>query len=137
MAAGEVSGSRPPGGTRAVRDAGEPAGGWPFRRATSGPLTDWWVYEDLQYAVVAGMASAGKAPEEIGKEPVSYDEMRPGFYEPKARLDDMTANHVERSLCFPDLSEVLRADLPRGEGQRARAGVRACLQRLDGRGVVR
>ena len=90
-------------GPRVVRAPYEmaPSGAWPFRRAASGPMTDWWVYEDLQYAVVAGMASAGKKPEEIGKEPVAYDEMRPGFYDPKPRLDDMTANHVERSLCFP------------------------------------
>jgi predicted TIM-barrel fold metal-dependent hydrolase len=27
--------------------------------------------------------------------------MRPGCYEPKARLEDMTMNHVEASLCFP------------------------------------
>jgi predicted TIM-barrel fold metal-dependent hydrolase len=90
-------------GPRVVRSPYEmvPQQGWPFRPAASGPMTDWWIYEDLRYAVVAGMASAGRAPEEIGKQPVSYDEMRPGFYEPKARLDDMDINHVERSLCFP------------------------------------
>jgi len=27
--------------------------------------------------------------------------MRPGCYEPKARLEDMDINHVEASLCFP------------------------------------
>lgn len=90
-------------GPRVVRAPYEmvPANGWPFRMATSGPETDWWVYEDLRYAVVAGMASAGLKPEEIGKEPVGYDQMRPGFYEPAARLVDMDVNHVERSLCFP------------------------------------
>ena len=38
---------------------------------------------------------------------------------------------------LPDVPPLLRPDLPRGEGPRARRGVRPRLQRLDGRGVVR
>ncbi len=38
---------------------------------------------------------------------------------------------------LPHVPSLLRADLPRGEGPRARRGVRARVQRLDGRGVVR
>jgi hypothetical protein len=33
--------------------------------------------------------------------PMTYDEMRPGCYEPKARVDDMELNWVEASLSFP------------------------------------
>ena len=33
--------------------------------------------------------------------PITYDEMRPGCYDPKARLEDMDLNWVEASLCFP------------------------------------
>jgi predicted TIM-barrel fold metal-dependent hydrolase len=33
--------------------------------------------------------------------PITYDEMRPGCYEPKARLEDMDLNWVEASLSFP------------------------------------
>ena len=33
--------------------------------------------------------------------PMTYDEMRPGCYDPKARLEDQEVNHVEASLCFP------------------------------------
>ena len=33
--------------------------------------------------------------------PITYDEMRPGCYEPKARVEDMEMNWVEASLCFP------------------------------------
>ena len=33
--------------------------------------------------------------------PITYDEMRPGCYEPKARVDDMELNWVEASLSFP------------------------------------
>jgi predicted TIM-barrel fold metal-dependent hydrolase len=33
--------------------------------------------------------------------PITYDEMRDGCYDPKARIDDMLVNHVDASLCFP------------------------------------
>ena len=33
--------------------------------------------------------------------PMTYDEMRPGCYDPKARVEDKELNHVEASLCFP------------------------------------
>jgi predicted TIM-barrel fold metal-dependent hydrolase len=33
--------------------------------------------------------------------PMTYDEMRPGCYEPKARIEDMEMNWVEASLAFP------------------------------------
>jgi predicted TIM-barrel fold metal-dependent hydrolase len=33
--------------------------------------------------------------------PITYDEMRPGCYDPKARLDDMDLNWTEASLSFP------------------------------------
>jgi predicted TIM-barrel fold metal-dependent hydrolase len=33
--------------------------------------------------------------------PITYDEMRPGCYDPKARVEDMELNHVEASLSFP------------------------------------
>ncbi len=33
--------------------------------------------------------------------PMTYDEMRPGCYEPKARIDDLTLAGVDGSLAFP------------------------------------
>ncbi|TSD40309.1 amidohydrolase [Rhodococcus sp. KBS0724] len=36
-----------------------------------------------------------------GSEPVTFDEMDPACYDPKARLDAMTSQHVEASLAFP------------------------------------
>ena len=33
--------------------------------------------------------------------PITYDEMRPGCYDPKARVEDMLDNHVDVSLSFP------------------------------------
>ena len=32
---------------------------------------------------------------------VTYEDMRPGSYEVKPRLEDMDVNHIEASLCFP------------------------------------
>jgi len=67
----------------------------------SGPQTDFWVFENTQTAIHNAAAAAGLPPEEIDFSPRAYDEMRPAFYEPRARLADMDANHIERSLCFP------------------------------------
>lgn len=35
-------------------------------------------------------------------EPMTYDEMRPGAYEMKARLEDMDLDGIEASVCFPN-----------------------------------
>lgn len=69
--------------------------------AASGPQTDFWAYEDLRAVIKNGSAAVGLDASEIDYQPVSFAEMRPGFYELKARLEDMDANHIERSLCFP------------------------------------
>ena len=47
------------------------------------------------------MASVGFPRDEMTLSPITYDEMRPGCYEPQARLEDMDVDHVEASLCFP------------------------------------
>jgi predicted TIM-barrel fold metal-dependent hydrolase len=69
--------------------------------AASGPETDFWVYENSKVAIHNAAAAAGLAPEEIDFSPRAYDEMRPAFFDPKARLADMDLNHIERSVCFP------------------------------------
>jgi predicted TIM-barrel fold metal-dependent hydrolase len=69
--------------------------------ASSGPETDFWVYEDLAVAIGKHVAVAGLAAEEVDNDPIAFDEMRPGCYDARARLDDMDLNHTERSLCFP------------------------------------
>ena len=48
-------------------------------------------------------AVAGKSKEEFSPEPLTYDEMRPGCYDPIARLEDMDHSGVLASLCFPTL----------------------------------
>jgi predicted TIM-barrel fold metal-dependent hydrolase len=75
-----------------------------FRPASSGPETDFWVVGDIIQGISVSAAAAGFAPEEIGSQPVSFHEMRPGCYDPQSRLADMDVVNVERSLCFPNFA---------------------------------
>jgi predicted TIM-barrel fold metal-dependent hydrolase len=45
-------------------------------------------------------AVAGRPKEEYGFEPVSYDQVRKGCFDPDARIEDMNANGVLGSICF-------------------------------------
>jgi predicted TIM-barrel fold metal-dependent hydrolase len=66
-----------------------------------GPQADCWVYEDLVYINKRHVAAVGFDRDDMTASPITYDEMRPGCYDPKARVEDMQMNHVEASLCFP------------------------------------
>ena len=107
------------------------------RPAPTAPDVAWWFYEDHQYSVKRLIAAAGYPADEIGFDGITYDQMRPGCWQPQARLDDMTMNHVEASLSLPQLPALLRADLPARQGQGAREALRRGVQRLAGRRVVR
>ena len=67
----------------------------------SQPKSDAWYYEDLVQPHKRHVAAAGFARDDMTLSPITYDEMRPGCYDPKARLADMDLDHVEASLCFP------------------------------------
>jgi predicted TIM-barrel fold metal-dependent hydrolase len=47
------------------------------------------------------VAAVGFDRDEVKITAITYEEMRPGCYEPKARLEDMDVNWVEASLSFP------------------------------------
>ena len=66
-----------------------------------GPKGDCWVYEDLVYINKRHVAAAGFARDEMEAVPITYDEMRAGCYDPKARIEDMDINWTEASLSFP------------------------------------
>ena len=66
-----------------------------------GPKADCWIYEDLVYINKRHVAAVGFERDLMGMLPITYDEMRPGCYEPKARLLDMDINWVDKSLNFP------------------------------------
>ncbi len=62
---------------------------------------DTWVYEDLVYTQKRMVAAAGYPRDQMTMTPITYDDMRPGCYDPKARLADMDVNWVEASACYP------------------------------------
>jgi predicted TIM-barrel fold metal-dependent hydrolase len=72
-----------------------------FRKGGDGPPTDWWVYEDFSWSHQMLNACAGYDESEWWMGPIAFDQMRPGCYDPAARLADMDLNHVDASLCFP------------------------------------
>ena len=77
-------------------------GAWVETPGTGDEMAAWWHYEDHRYQIKQMIAAAGLKPTEVTMQGVTYDEMRPGCFDPRARLDDMTANHVQASLCFPN-----------------------------------
>ena len=68
---------------------------------TEGVPTDWWYYEDLRRPLLRLDAAVGVPRDEVTITGVTYDDMRPGSYQVKPRLEDMDVNHIEASLCFP------------------------------------
>ena len=62
---------------------------------------DCWVYEDVVYIHKRHVAAVGYARDEMTMTPMTYEEMRPGCYDPVARVADNELNLVEASLCFP------------------------------------
>ena len=85
-----------------------------------GPQADCWVYEDLVYIHKRHVAAVGFDRDDMTMSPITYDEMRPGCYDPKARVEDMELNYVEASLCFPTFPRFCGQTFTRGQGPRAR-----------------
>jgi predicted TIM-barrel fold metal-dependent hydrolase len=65
---------------------------------------DYWVYDGKRYPSSGLSAVAGKSKEEFSPEPLPYSEMRPGCYDPRARLADMDQAGILASLCFPTVT---------------------------------
>ncbi|MGO8863036.1 MAG: amidohydrolase family protein [Acidimicrobiales bacterium] len=65
---------------------------------------DFWVYDGKRYPSSGLSAVAGKSKEEFSPEPVTYAEMRPGCYDPVARIEDMDRAGILASLCFPTIT---------------------------------
>jgi predicted TIM-barrel fold metal-dependent hydrolase len=63
--------------------------------------SEFWVYEDRQIVTTGLNAVAGKSREEFSPEPITYDDMREGCYEPAARVADMNQGNVLSSILFP------------------------------------
>jgi predicted TIM-barrel fold metal-dependent hydrolase len=67
----------------------------------SGPDVDWWFYEDLRRPLLRLDAAVGYDRDEVDLRAVTFDDMRPGAWQVGPRLEDMDANWIEASLCFP------------------------------------
>ena len=92
----------------------EPPGVWqdrlPLRYKDVGPRIikepggqEYWVYEDTR-TVTGGLgAVAGRRKEDITVDGYPYSEMRPGCYDPVARLADMDEAGILASLNFPSI----------------------------------
>jgi predicted TIM-barrel fold metal-dependent hydrolase len=65
---------------------------------------DFWVYDGKRYPSSGLSAVAGKTKEEFSPEPLPYSEMRPGCYDPTARIEDMDRAGILASLCFPTVT---------------------------------
>ena len=74
-----------------------------FEWQDDAPKSDCWIYEDLILPHKRHVAAVGFDRDDMSLSPITYDEMRPGCYDPKARLEDMDVNWVEASLCFPTM----------------------------------
>jgi len=71
--------------------------------AEDGPLADWWCYEDNAIPQTRLSAAVGVPREEVTVTPITYEDMRPGCYDQKARLEDMDVNWTEAQMCFPSM----------------------------------
>src|SRR5690606_31140388 len=63
------------------------------RNVPDGDWCDIWLYDDLVYPCPKLSAAVGF--ENLDNEPVTFDQIRPGAWKQKERLEDMAANHVD------------------------------------------
>ena len=62
---------------------------------------DQWVYRGRPTGVERPQRRRVVAPEEWGRDPAGFDEMRPGVYDVHERVRDMSRNGILASMCFP------------------------------------
>jgi predicted TIM-barrel fold metal-dependent hydrolase len=65
---------------------------------------DVWLYDGKKMPSSGLSAVAGKSKEEFSPEPLNYNEMRPGCYDPLARVEDMNRAGILASLSFPTVT---------------------------------
>ena len=72
-----------------------------MKPGSEGNPTDWWYYEDLKRPLLRVDSAVGVPRDEVTMKGITYEDMRPGSFEVKPRLEDMDLNHIEAALCFP------------------------------------
>ena len=91
-------------GPRTVQERGTMqfvGGVFSYQPSDDGELCDWWLYEDKKIPQTRLSAAVGFDRDEVKVTGITYEEMRKGCWDPKARLEDMDANWTEAQMCFP------------------------------------
>ena len=89
---------------RGVRGFDNPQNGFKLIFDDDSPIKgDCWQLGDTLVPHKRVSASVGFERDDMGLQPITYDEMRPGCYDPKERLADMDINWVDKSMCFPTM----------------------------------
>ena len=73
----------------------------PAEPGDPGEPVDWWFYENLRRPLIRLDSAVGFNRDDVTLKGITYDDMRPGSFAVKERLEDMDINGVEASLCFP------------------------------------
>jgi len=73
------------------------------RGVADGDWCDIWVFDDLVVPTGLLHAPAGIPRDEQRNVPAVYEDLRPGTYDQAARLADMTENHVEAAINYPNI----------------------------------
>jgi predicted TIM-barrel fold metal-dependent hydrolase len=87
-------------GPRIIEASGEETDQYGFGQGVS-KGSQVWLMEGVVYAQLGLNAVAGRPRELIGTEPLRFDDMIPGCYEPAARVEDMDIDGVQAELLFP------------------------------------
>jgi predicted TIM-barrel fold metal-dependent hydrolase len=74
-----------------------------------------WLYEGRLYPQIGLNAVAGREPKDYGMDPVRYDDMIPGCYDPVQRVKDMDLDGVQGAMCYPTLPGFGGSTFFRGE----------------------
>src|SRR5882724_6488786 len=69
-------------------------------RVESTPQGDFWIVDSRVSGAIGLDASAGHKPEDFRPAGMTYKDMRPGSYDPKARLADMDLDGVDAEVLY-------------------------------------
>jgi predicted TIM-barrel fold metal-dependent hydrolase len=74
---------------------------WVLAEDDSADWADVWRYDGKLFTIERNLAALSYPRFDRPAGAATFDEIRPGCYDPKARLADMDINHTDASLCFP------------------------------------
>ena len=63
-------------------------------------MGDFWIVDSQISGAIGLDSSAGRKPEEFKPHGLTYKDMRPGAYDPKARLEDMDLDGVDAEVLY-------------------------------------